>query len=60
MYIENLTISNFGQFEESNIKFAYPGVNVIIANNGFGKSTILDVSSAELNWAEFRKIFYVS
>jgi predicted ATP-binding protein involved in virulence len=42
MYVKNLELENFGQFEKANFEFIYPGVNVIIANNGYGKSTILD------------------
>jgi predicted ATP-binding protein involved in virulence len=42
MYVKNIELKNFGQFEKANFKFTYPGINVIIANNGQGKSTILD------------------
>lgn len=48
MYIENIYLENFGHFEKEKFKFIYPGVNVIIANNGKGKSTLLDALSVVL------------
>lgn len=48
MYVENIELRNFGHFEEEKFMFKYPGVNVIIANNGVGKSTILDALAVTL------------
>lgn len=47
MKIENLRIENFRRFESLEIDF-HPELTVIIAQNGQGKSSILDACSIAL------------
>lgn len=47
MYVKDITLENFGHFKKLHLEFT-DGINVIIANNGKGKSTILDALSVVL------------
>lgn len=47
MYIENVDIKNFRGIEKLNIKFQ-PGVNILIGDNGTGKTSILEALTVVL------------
>ncbi|MBQ8037277.1 MAG: AAA family ATPase, partial [Proteobacteria bacterium] len=48
MYIEKLTLRNFRRYETASFYF-HQSFNVLIGNNGKGKTTILDALSIMLN-----------
>ena len=48
MYIERLAVENFRRFEANAWTFS-PGFNVLIGNNGAGKSTVLDAVAIALD-----------
>lgn len=48
MKLTNLTISNFKMFEHLNLIFE-PGFNLILGDNGVGKTTILEAASVALS-----------
>lgn len=47
MYIESVYIKNFRGIEELEIKF-HPGVNILIGDNGSGKTTVLEALAVAL------------
>ena len=50
VYIEYLRLENFTLFRDSNFEFG-KSINLIIAENGFGKSTLLKVLFSEARYA---------
>jgi DNA replication and repair protein RecF len=55
MYIQELSIKNFRNYNNLNITFS-PEVNFIIGNNGVGKTNILEAISVVSNIRTFRNI----
>ena len=55
MYIHDLSIKNFRNYDNVNISFS-PEVNFIIGNNGVGKTNILEAISVVSNIRTFRNI----
>ncbi len=55
MFIEELTIKNFRNYDNLQISFS-PGINFIIGNNGVGKTNILEAISIVSNIKSFRNI----
>lgn len=47
MYIEQTEIKNFKGIAEMSLEFA-PGINLLIGNNGVGKTTVLEALSLSL------------
>jgi len=55
MFIKNLYITNFRNFEKLNINFC-SGINFIVGNNGVGKTNIIEAISILSNIKSFRNI----
>lgn len=55
MYVQELTVKNFRNYENLKISFS-PEVNFIIGNNGVGKTNILEAISVVSNIKTFRNI----
>ena len=47
MWIKEITISNYKSIREMNIKFQ-PGVNLLIGDNGVGKTSVLEAITVAL------------
>jgi len=41
MYLKNLTLTNFKNYEQTDLEFS-PRINCFVGNNGVGKTNILD------------------
>jgi DNA replication and repair protein RecF len=55
MYVDNLTLKNFRNYNDLTITFS-PDVNFITGNNGIGKSNILEAISVLSNLKSFRNV----
>lgn len=48
MYLEKLEISNYKMFDNIKLEFE-PGFNIILGDNGVGKTTILEAASVAIS-----------
>ncbi len=55
MYLSHLKVENFRMFYKPQIVHFHKGVNLLVGENGCGKSTIIDAIRVLLNEAEFSR-----
>lgn len=48
MYLKELEVSNFKMFDNIKLEFE-PGFNILLADNGVGKTTILEAASVAVS-----------
>lgn len=53
MYLSHLIINNFRLFGKKTIVKLYPGLNLLVGENGCGKSAVIDAIRVLLNESEF-------
>ena len=47
MFLKNITAKNFNGFENITVEFS-PGINLLIGNNGSGKTSLIEALSIAL------------